>query len=505
MGVGLGRPDAGLLMTDSTGGKPALLIVDDDPLIADTLGYYLEKDFLVSTAGSRAEAIQWVKRQSAAPELALVDLGLPPTPHRPQEGFALISELLASAPQIRIVVLSGQNDSTNARHARTLGALEFVAKPVAPDRLRELLLHLIDIDPGQSADADLSLHGESPAMQKLRLQLRQYADSPFPVLIEGESGSGKELAAAALHKLSRRSIRPYVTLNCAAIATTLIEPALFGHAKGAFTGASGTRVGYFEEAADGTLLLDEIGELPLELQPKLLRVLENGEYQRVGETQSRQSRARVIAATNRDLKQEVRAGRFRADLYHRLSVFTITVPALRDLGEDRLRLLEHFRRQLADQLRQPPFALSPEAERLWLDYDFRGNVRELRNIIIRLSARYPGQTIAAATLAEEFDPSVAIYPAMAPGAQEVSPMVQDGAPADREALIATAARLLNEQAGNFNLDATLMRWEDAYIEAARRLANGNISQAARLLGINRTTLYNRLDTLARERPHESSQ
>ncbi|MDP1654372.1 MAG: sigma-54 dependent transcriptional regulator [Rhodocyclaceae bacterium] len=486
---------------DLTGRKPSLLIVDDDPLIAATLGYYLENNFLIATAGSRPEAIQWLQQQAVPPDLALVDLGLPPSPHRPQEGFALISELLACAPQIRIVVLSGQNDSTNARHARTLGALEFVAKPVAPDRLRELLLHLLDIGPEQSTDADLSLRGESPAMQKLRLQLRQYAESPFPVLIEGESGSGKELAAAALHKLSRRSNRPYVTLNCAAIAPTLIEPALFGHAKGAFTGATGIRGGYFEEAAEGTLLLDEIGELPLELQPKLLRVLENGEYQRVGETRSRQSRARVIAATNRDLKQEVRAGRFRADLYHRLSVFTIAVPALRELGEDRLRLLDYFRRQLADQFRQSPFSLSPEAERLWLDYDFPGNVRELRNIVIRLCARYPGQAIAAATLAEEFDPSVAAYPAIVPGSHELSP----DAPAGRESLIANAARLLTEQGGGFDLDATLMRWEDAYIEAARRMANGNISQAARLLGINRTTLYNRLDALARERPRDTSQ
>lgn len=495
-----------MLNSDPTGGRPSLLIVDDDPLIADTLGYYLENDFLIATAGSRSEAIQWLQQQEPPPDLALIDLGLPPSPHRPQEGFALISELLARAPQIRIVVLSGQNDSTNARHARTLGALEFVTKPAAPERLRELLLRLLDIEADRSTDADMPLLGESLVMQKLRVQLRQYADSPFPVLIEGESGSGKELAAAALHKLSRRCKQPYLTLNCAAIAPTLVESALFGHAKGAFTGATGTRGGYFEEAADGTLLLDEIGELPLELQPKLLRVLENGEYQRVGETQSRQSRARVIAATNRDLKQEVRTGRFRADLYHRLSVFTITVPALRDLGEDRLRLLDYFRRQLANQFRQSPFSLSPEAERLWLDYDFPGNVRELRNIIIRLSARYPGQTIAADALAEEFDPSVTAYPALATtGSHEPSPVTPDTTPTDREALIANAGRLLTEQAGTFNLDATLMLWEGAYIEAARRMANGNISQAARLLGINRTTLYNRLDALARERPHDTSQ
>lgn len=473
-------------MTPPNGNKPSLLIVDDDPLIADTLGYYLENDFQVAAAASRAEATQWVKDQANPPALALVDLGLPPAPHRPQEGFALISELLASAPQIRIVVLSGQNDSANARHARSLGALEFVAKPVAPDRLRELLLQLLDIRAEQPIDTDLSMLGDSPAMQKLRLQLRQYADSPFPVLIEGESGSGKELAAAALHKLSQRNKQPYVTLNCAAIAPTLVEPALFGHAKGAFTGATGTRGGFFEEAAGGTLLLDEIGELPLDVQPKLLRVLENGEYQRVGETQARQSHARVIAATNRDLKNEVRASRFRADLYHRLSVFTVTVPPLRELGNDRVRLLDHFKQQIAEQFRQTPFTFSSAAEKLWREYDFPGNVRELRNIVIRLSARYPGQSIDAATLTEEFDPQQAT-----------------SLPAEREALIESASRSLTEQSGSFNLGATLLRWEDAYIEAARRLANGNISQAARLLGINRTTLYNRIETLARERPNDT--
>ncbi|NWG31139.1 MAG: sigma-54-dependent Fis family transcriptional regulator [Rhodocyclaceae bacterium] len=473
-------------MSQANGSPPTLLIVDDDPLIADTLGFYLERDFRIAVAADRGQAMQWVKAQASPPDLALVDLGLPPAPHRPDEGFALITELLASAPRIRIVVLSGQNDSANARHARALGALEFVAKPVAPDRLRTLLSRLVEIRADPLADSYVPLLGDSPPLRKLRLQLRQYADAPFPVLIEGESGSGKELAAAALHQLSVRKSRPYVTVNCAAIAPTLVEAALFGHAKGAFTGSNGSRSGFFEDAGGGTLLLDEVGELPLELQPKLLRVLENGEYQRVGETQSRRSQARVIAATNRDLKSEVRQGRFRADLYHRLSVFTVTLPPLRELGNDRLLLLDHFRRQIATQLGQPPFALNAEAERLWLGYDFPGNVRELRNIVIRLAARYPGQTIDAGTLAEEFDPQ--------PATRQ---------PADREAMIESARRTLSEQSGRFSLDAVLQSWEDAYIEAARRLANGNISQAARLLGINRTTLYNRIDTLARERPEES--
>ncbi len=467
------------------GARPSLLIVDDDPMIADTLAYYLDSDFRVATAPGRAEAVAWVKHRPEPPEIALIDLGLPPTPHRPDEGFTLIGELLASAPQARIVVLSGQNDDANARHARTLGALEFVAKPVAPDRLRALLLRLLDLGAPPADATDPALLGDSPAMQKLRRQLQQYAASPFPVLIEGESGSGKELAAAALHRFSQRGARPYVTLNCAAIAPTLVEPALFGHARGAFTGAAGARAGFFEEAADGTLFLDEIGELPLDLQPKLLRVLENGEYQRVGETQARQSQARVIAATNRDLKDEVRAGRFRADLYHRLSVFGVAVPPLRELGDDRFLLLDHFRSHLARQSRQPPFRLTPAAEKLWRDYAFPGNVRELRNIVIRLSARFPGQAVDAAVLADEFDPQ-----------QRPAPH------ADREAMIESARRILEEQSGRFRLDLALRHWENAYIEAARRLADGNISRTARLLGIHRSTLYSRIETLARELPRD---
>jgi two-component system nitrogen regulation response regulator GlnG len=482
--------------TDKAAGKPVLLIVDDDPLIADTLGYFLAEDFAIASAGSRPEAVRWLREQERPPALALVDLGLPPAPHRPQEGFALISELLAGAPLTRIVVLSGQNDSANARHARALGAVDFVAKPAAPDQLRALLLRLLDIAPEADAPAAPPLLGDSPAMQKLRAQLRQYADSPFPVLIEGESGSGKEVAAAALHGFSQRKHHPYLTLNCAAIAPTLVEAALFGHARGAFTGAAGARAGYFEEAGEGTLLLDEIGELPLELQPKLLRVLENGEYQRVGETQSRQSRARIVAATNRDLKQEVRAGRFRADLYHRLSVFTVAVPPLRELGDDRLRLLDHFRIRIAEQFHQTAFVLSPQAEKLWLAYPFPGNVRELRNIVIRLATRYPGQLVDAASLTEEFDPGIAPDAIATPDVPAPAILPAE----DREALIEQASRQLTARNEGFDLDATLARWEDAYIEAARRLAGGNISQAARLLGINRTTLYNRLDSLARERP-----
>ena len=469
--------------------KPSLLIVDDDQLIIDSLAFTLGRDFAVLTAASRAEAVDKLLACAEAPALALVDLGLPPTPHRPDGGFALISELLARSPAIRIVVLSGQNDDANARHARALGAVDFVAKPASPERLRTLLREILAY-PSQAAAAtagEPELVGESLPLQKLRLQLRQYANSPFPVLIDGESGSGKEIVAASLHRLSERRGRPYLALNCAAISPTLVEPTLFGHAKGAFTGASGARAGYFEEAADGTLFLDEIGELPLDLQPKLLRVLENGAYQRVGETLERVSRARVVAATNRDLKKEVREGRFRADLYHRLSVFSIAVPPLREMGKDRLLLLDHFRRYYAAQAGQAPFALSVAAETRWLAYHFPGNVRELRNIAIRLATKYAGQEVSAADLEAELDTSF--------GDVTELPALHH----DPLTLIELALAHLKEEGGNFSLDDTLRDWESAYIEAAQRLTQGNVSHAAKLLGVNRTTLYNRMETLARDR------
>ncbi len=468
--------------------KIELLIVDDDPLIADALGFYLGRDYAVTTASTRAEAVRLLRGGKQAPALALIDLGLPPTPHRPDEGFALIADILAHAPGTRIVVLSGQSDETNARHARALGATEFVAKPADPEFLRKLISRVLSFSDTSTGNED-GLIGISAPMQKLRAQLRQFANSPFPVLIEGESGSGKELAAAALHKLSDRNSRPYLALNCAAISQNLVEATLFGHAKGAFTGASGQRPGYFEEASDGTLFLDEIGELPLDLQPKLLRVLENGEFQRIGETNARRSSARVVAATNRDLKKEVREGRFRADLYHRLSVFTVAIPPLRDLGEDRVLLLEHFRAIYAAQTDLPQFRLDAASLQRFLAYPFPGNVRELRNIAIRLTTKHAGKEIGVAELEAELD--------TANGGENIASLAAP-AMASRTELITLAMNDIQARA-DFNLDATLRLWEEAYIEAAQRLARDNMSQAARLLGINRTTLYNRIDTLAREK------
>ncbi len=467
--------------------KPGLLIVDDDPLITDTLHFVLSHDFDVYVAESRPQVKSLLTQLPSPPPLALVDLGLPPSQHKPDEGFALISDLLNHSKNIKILVLSGQNDEANARHARALGAIDFIGKPAEPEHIKAALLSALRFDQGQAVASVATpatemgtIVGNSFTVDKLRNQIKLYADAPFPVLIEGESGSGKELVAKSLHQWSKRRDKPYLALNCAAISPTLVEPTLFGYAKGAFTGATQAHSGYFEDAREGTLFLDEIGELPLELQAKLLRVLENGEFQRVGETGSRYSNARIVTATNRDLRREVREGRFRGDLYHRLSVFSVHVPPLRDQSEDKMALLEHFRSHFAREVGAAPFTLSNDAQRLWEDYHFPGNVRELRNIVIRLTTKYAGRTVNARELEGEFDLDIVTSGSL--------PL-----PTDANALQEYAKSHLRSM-HNFNLDQIMKQWEQSYVEAALAMTHGNLSQAAKLLGVNRTTLYSRMQT-----------
>jgi DNA-binding NtrC family response regulator len=468
--------------------RPVLIIIDDDPLITDTLHYVLSKHFDVCVADSRAQAKSLLRQLDEPPALALVDLGLPPTQHKPDEGFQMIGELLAHSPSMKIHVLSGQSDDVNVKHALALGALDFIPKPCDVDKLKELLLNSLKVQSVElteqaqtekTEDKNGGMIGESLPMQTLIMQIRQFADSPFPVLIEGESGSGKERVANNFHRFSKRAKAPYLSINCAAISPMLAESILFGHAKGAFTGANNSNTGYFEDAIEGTLFLDEIGELPLETQAKLLRVLENGDYTRVGETQVRKSKARVVAATNRDLRAEVRAGKFRSDLYHRLSVFAVKVPPLRDLGEDSLILLQHFNDFYARETGQQSFKLDAKAQSRWLSYHFPGNVRELRNIIIRLIAKYAGQTVNEVQLSAELDLS---------RQNEI-----DGVPTvtNNGDLSGYALQHLQNEA-NVNLDQVLKSWEKAYVEAAMKITHGNLSQAAKMLGINRTTLYSRI-------------
>lgn len=464
--------------------RPHLLLVDDDVTICETLRFVLAKAFTVSIAHNRQSAVQLMRTMETPPVLALVDLGLPPVPHKPDEGFALIEDLLVHSPSMKIIVLSGQNQEAYARHARTLGAVDFIAKPCDPKQIiitleQALLVKTIEEHAADECIERLNelLLGNSPPIQKLRDQIHSFAASPFSVLIEGESGSGKERVAMGLHEAGPQSFLPMLSLNCAAISPGLVESTLFGYAKGAYTGASHTRAGYFEEVGEGVLFLDEIGEMPLEVQSKLLRVLENGEYYRVGETQVRKTAARVVAATNRDLRQDVKDGRFRADLYHRLSVLTIQVPPLRTLGHDRLLLLNYFLQEYSTRLHLAPFSLTKAATQVWLDYHFPGNVRELRNIVIRLLTKYAGCEVNATALQADFSVDLET-PSLDISSHGVTPEF---------------ARLSLQSAMSFDLDEWLHHAEQVFIQAALEINHGSMSQTAKMLGVNRTTLYSRVD------------
>lgn len=437
--------------------RPSLLIVDDDPVIQDLLGECLADAFAVVGAQNREEALSALAQMPAPPDFALVDLGLPPTPHRPDEGFAVVQKLQAAAPSCATVVVSGQQARRHAERARAIGAGDFVEKPCSPETLREKLLaarRALD-----AARRAMGLVGESPPIQKLRARIELVAQTALPVLIQGESGAGKEVAARALHAASRPD-RPFLAAHCAALPPHLGEPALFGHVKGAFTGAAAASAGFFGDAEDGVLFLDEVGDLSPEMQPKLLRALESGEYRRVGETRVRRSAARVVAASNRDLARAARAGTFRADLYHRLGVFTLAVPPLRETGDDRFLLLEHFRQNIAADLRAAPFALAPAARDLWRKYDFPGNVRELRNIVARLQVQFPGREATAADLRAECC-----------------------APAEVNAPRRLAEALLADGALAAPLPQTLRGLQKELAAIALERANGDARAAAEMLGV----------------------
>jgi two-component system nitrogen regulation response regulator GlnG len=453
--------------------KPTLLLVDDDAIIADSLEYVLGDEYQISRASDRTSSFALIDKMSDSPTLALVDLGLPPNTHRPDEGLAVIRKISQMHPTTRVLVLSGQDTKRHVFQAKEDGAVDFISKPCDVAEIKVRLKK--QIIAGGGADighGDIEgIIGSSEEIELLRMQIRQLADSPYPVLIEGESGSGKEVTARNLHLCSSRRQEPFLTLNCAAFNGELLESQLFGHLKGSFTGATDTKKGFFEEVGSGTLLLDEVADLPLDLQAKLLRVLENGEYYRLGETQPRHSSARVLAATNKDIFAAIKNGLFREDLYHRLSVLTVRVPSLHERNEDKHELLLYFMQQVAAEV--ATFQFDDEALKLWNDYTFPGNVRELRNIIIRLSAKYPGQTIKAEVLKREMS-----------GLQRHD---------DRSASEDWLGEALHQ--ADFQLDQLLKLVEKKAIDLAMRKYAGNVSKAAEMLGINRTTLYGRMDRL----------
>lgn len=450
--------------------KPTLLLVDDDSIIADSLEYVLSEEYQVERAVDLPTSFATLSKMKTSPSLALVDLGLPPDTHTPDEGLAVIRKISQMHPSTRVLVLSGQDTKKHILQAKEEGAVDFIAKPCDIAEIRMRLKKQLEAGGGESGDGGIEgIIGSSQAIELLRMQIRQLADSPYPVLIEGESGCGKEVTARNLHRCSTRKREPFLTLNCAAFNGELLESQLFGHLKGSFTGASDTQKGFFEVAGNGTLLLDEVADLPLDLQAKLLRVLENGEYYRLGETQPRHASARVLAATNKKLSAAIKNSQFREDLYHRLSVLTLRVPSLHERNGDKQELLDYFKQQVSEQMLT--FQLDDEALSLWNDYTFPGNVRELRNIIIRLSAKYPGQTIKPEVLK-----------------LEMSGLQQSGDGVSSEDWLRRT--LFSE---GFQLDRMLKSVEKEMVELAMQEHDGNVSKAAEMLGVNRTTLYGRMD------------
>lgn len=462
--------------------KVSLLLVDDDPLIIEGLGFVLRKQYNLITAESRQQAIDSINQQDEIPGLALIDLGLPPYPHKPDEGFALIRELLSLQPNMKVLVLSGQDNDVNIQHALAIGAVDFIAKPAEPELLLARLQHhqrLHEIDQQRDAQRSIPIVGDSIPMQMVQNQIAQFADSPFPVLIEGDSGTGKELVARALHENSKRRDEPYLAINCAAIAPDLLEAQLFGHAKGAFTGASQEHKGFFIEVGRGTLLLDELGELPMGLQGKLLRVIESGEFYRIGETRELHSQARIIAATNKNLTEEIRNGNFRNDLYHRLSILNIKLPPLNQRGDDVFLLLNTFIESYAETV--SPFILDDGARELWQQYDYPGNVRELRNIVIRLGTKYPGQSVNREQLSCELETQLS-----------------SSALADDKTSVSDEMITQQIRSGEFDLDKLLSGIESRSIRIALEMNDNNVSKAAKALKINRTTLYSRVQKLGND-------
>ena len=371
--------------------KPKLLIVDDDEEIRTQMRWAVGQDYDVLLASDRATALEAFS--SNRPSVTILDLGLPPHPNEPEEGLAALSSLLALDRTAKVIILSGQEEKENALRAVGAGAYDFLCKPVDVEELKVLLRRCFyvaslekeyrDTQRGAGGPAFEGILGSSPRMEEVFGIIRKVSATNAPVLLLGESGTGKEIVAEAIHRRSLRKNEPFIAINCNAIPENLLESELFGHEKGSFTGAHAQRKGLIESATKGTLFLDEIGDLPATIQVKLLRFLQEQTFMRVGGRQEIQGDARVIAATNADLKQAIANGKFREDLYFRLAVVVISLPPLRDRGDDMNVAAIEFLNHFAAQSDKRGLTFAPETLRAMSRYDWPGNVRELQNRVQR--------------------------------------------------------------------------------------------------------------------------
>jgi DNA-binding NtrC family response regulator len=487
--------------------KGRILLVDDEPNLRKVLGALLQQEgYEVLAEADGASALARIR--SAPPDsfdIVITDLRMPG-----MDGMELLRALGREEPGLPVVLLTAHGTVDTAVEAVKLGALDFLEKPFDRDQINQVVAKAVAtrrrrgptaraVAPGAAEGNDPSLEvgmvGDSEAIRIVREMIRTVAASPSTVLITGESGTGKELVARALHLGSARRERPFISVNCAAIPATLVESELFGHERGAFTGAVSNRPGRFELADGGTLFLDEISEIPLEIQVKLLRAIQESAFERVGGVKTRQVDVRLVAATNRDLKQEIEAKRFREDLYYRLNVVPVHLPALRERPEDIAPLVEHFVTRCNERLGKQVRGFAPAALAAMCAYDWPGNIRELENLVERMVLFASGERIEVEELPDAFlradredaasaDAQAAIDEAPTSSPSHIRlPLTTLGL--DLKEAVRTGSRLV----------------EEALIREALQQTSSNVTRSARLLGISRRSLQSKMKELGlRESP-----
>ncbi len=472
---------------------PKLLVVDDDKLILDCFRYaFPPEEITLETATSAAHAITAFREQSF--DVVIADIRMPDS-----SGLKLLQDLHAIDARVPVILMTGQGTANTAIEAMQYGAFEYLLKPLAPDVLRSVVDRALESSrmtriPARIAsdserdasDGDL-LIGQCPAIQEVYRQIGRVAGQDVTVLILGESGTGKEVAARAIYQHSRRSDKPFLAINCAAIPESLLESELFGHEKGSFTGAERKRVGKFEQCDGGTLFLDEIGDMTPLTQTKVLRVLQDQQFERVGGSETVHTKVRLIAATSRPLAAMMEQGTFRSDLYYRLNVYTIQLPPLRERTKDLPLLVSHFLGRFGRELDKPVRDVSLEAMDLLMRYQWPGNIRELQSVLKHAVVEANGSVILPEFLPETVS---GIPPVLTPtsAAHTCSDLESD------EAITQfIQQRIL---AGSENLyDEVIQRVERTLLTEVLHRVEGNISRASVILGISRSTLRVKLAAL----------
>jgi two-component system nitrogen regulation response regulator GlnG len=456
-------------------------VVDDDQSVRWVLEKALGQAGMETRSFERAEHLLEAIGHSS-PDVLITDVRMPG-----MDGIALLDRLNQSCPELPIIVITAHADLDHAVAAYQGGAFEYLPKPFDLDEAIELVKKAarkngkaIADESGKEPGEIPALIGKAPAMQEVFRSIGRLARPSMTVLITGESGTGKELVARALHQHSPRADKPFVALNTSAIASELLESELFGHERGAFTGADSRRIGRFEQADGGTLFLDEIGDMSPALQTRLLRVLAESEFYRVGGQSSIKVDVRVIAATNQDLARAVKEHRFREDLFHRLNVIRINTPPLRQRRQDIPLLLEHYLADAASELGTPAKSVNPEAMELLRSYDWPGNVRQLVNATRRLTVTAPGGVISALDIPEDLG-----------GKQS-----RTGASKEwTQSLAHWAEQQLSDKDGGPLLESALPEFERTLIRIALNQAKGHRQDAAKLLGWGRNTLTRKIKNL----------